>query len=171
MSLDQCYKHKESSPLMTASCPNSSINLFTVIYWKQNTQAIKNQYTKMVQENQYTWPPRVTSIKSRSALQRSRRCEVSFSLLICHPTFHECCSTVIEESSTQIFCDITGLQPRRPVRRHLIGVEWVKTPTHEETREGVFRTFMSRVKDWLLGITTRGDISSSASLSPVEVTI
>lgn len=79
----------------------------------------------------------------------------------------------MEESSRQILCDITGLQPRMPVRRHLIGVQWLKIPTHddgeEETSEGVVRTFMSRTKGWLLG-TTRGDISSSASLSPVVTT-
>lgn len=60
---------------------------------------------------------------------RSRRWEVSFNLLICHPVFHECWSSVTDESSMQILFDITGLQPRTPVKRHLIGIEWLKTAT------------------------------------------
>lgn len=148
----------------------------TISHGNQYTEGTRNEYISLDEQlllvNMAT--ARVLRCVSNRDLsyylQRSRRCDVSFNLFICQPSFHECWSTVIEESSMQIFCVITGLHPRMPVRRHLIGVEWLKTPTHEEdTREGAVRTFMSRTNVWLLG-TTRGDISSSASWSPVVVT-
>ena len=101
---------------------------------------------------------------------KSLRWAVSFNLFICQPIFQECCKTVTEESSMQILCDIAGLHPRMPVRRHLIGAEWVKTPIEEETQEEELLTFISLRQLWAWG-GSRGDISSSASWSPVVVTI
>ncbi|KAG0491212.1 hypothetical protein HPP92_008075 [Vanilla planifolia] len=67
-------------------------------------------------------------MKHKSICHKSLRCEVSFNLFICHPFLSECCNTVTDESSMQIFIDIVGLQPRRQATTHLIGVACVKTP-------------------------------------------
>lgn len=67
----------------------------------------------------------------------------------------------------QSFCNITGQQPRRPVRRHLIGIEWVKTPIHEEM-EVELLTLESCRAFWSLA--SLGEISSSPSWLPVVVT-
>ncbi|MFS8011534.1 hypothetical protein Hanom_Chr14g01310241 [Helianthus anomalus] len=77
----------------------------------------------------------------RITYYRSLRWEVSFNLLICQPVFQECWSTVTEESSMHILFTITGLQPRIPVNKHLIGTGWLNTPTHEDG-----------TKQWLLFI-------------------
>lgn len=90
---------------------------------------------------------------------------MSFNLFICQPAFRECCNTDTEESSMHILGDIIGLHPRRPVRRHLIGTEWVKTPMQYAIQDEEVRSFESCRELWWL--TSWGDISSSASWSPV----
>lgn len=68
----------------------------------------------------------------------------------------------------QNLCSMTKLHSRRPVRRHLIGIECVKMPiqvVHEEEFL-IFRSFS--VLWW---VASWGETSSSASCSPVVVTV
>jgi len=66
----------------------------------------------------------------------------------------------------QNLCDIRGLHPRRPVRRHLIGTEWVNSPIQATVGEKLLKPELCRELWWFA---LPEEISSSIT-SPVFVT-
>ncbi|GFQ01113.1 hypothetical protein PHJA_002255200 [Phtheirospermum japonicum] len=72
----------------------------------------------LVEMSQGHWEAKTELLSSKKPKMRS----IVHSLNLPNRLSKNAASTVTEESSTQILCDITGLQPMTPVTRHLIGV-------------------------------------------------